>query len=133
MLWSSTSCVVIFAIFKQKVGLWKTINVAVSCQILRRLRRVILTSGVVLIHDKACPDKAVVTQQTPKKFKWDVSYHPTYSPDIATSDFHLFPELKNWLGGQSFQKNEQIQSNVKAHLTLLAGMFLEEGIGNLVR
>ncbi|GBL77480.1 hypothetical protein AVEN_41865-1 [Araneus ventricosus] len=31
--------------------------------------------------------------------------HSAYSPDLATSDFYLFPELKNWLGGQSYQKN----------------------------
>ncbi|GBL96523.1 hypothetical protein AVEN_207753-1 [Araneus ventricosus] len=50
---------------------------------------------------------------------------------LAPSDFQLLPELKNWLGGQSFQKNEEIQSKVKVHLTLLAATFFEEGIGNL--
>ncbi|GBM00062.1 hypothetical protein AVEN_214129-1 [Araneus ventricosus] len=62
-------------------------------------------------------NSAVVTQQVLDQFKCYVSGQPTYSPDIVTSDFHLFPELKNWLGGQSFQKNEEIQSNFKAHLT----------------
>ncbi|GBN54163.1 hypothetical protein AVEN_97691-1 [Araneus ventricosus] len=112
---------------QRKVGLWKKINVAVSCQYLRRLGRAILTFGVVLIHDNARPHSAVLTQQLLKQFKWDVSNHPTYIPDLATSDFHLFPEL-NWLEGQSFQTNEKIQSNVMAHLTSLAGMFF----GNLV-
>ncbi|GBN16127.1 hypothetical protein AVEN_176702-1 [Araneus ventricosus] len=60
-----------------------------------------------------------------------MSDHPAYSPDLATSDFHLFPELKNWLGGPRFQKNEEIQSKVRAHLTSLAVTFFEEGIGNL--
>ncbi|GBN28543.1 hypothetical protein AVEN_80322-1 [Araneus ventricosus] len=41
-----------------------------------------------------------------ERFKWDVSDHPPCSPDLATSDFHLFRELKNWLGGQSIQKKE---------------------------
>ncbi|GBN47342.1 hypothetical protein AVEN_187791-1 [Araneus ventricosus] len=36
---------------------------------------------------------AVVTQQLLEQFKWDVSDLPAYSPDFATSDFHLFPEL----------------------------------------
>ncbi|GBL74692.1 hypothetical protein AVEN_243576-1 [Araneus ventricosus] len=40
------------------------------------------------------PHSVVVTQQLLEQFKWDVSDHPAYSPDIATSDFHLFPELK---------------------------------------
>ncbi|GBL84809.1 hypothetical protein AVEN_93842-1 [Araneus ventricosus] len=53
------------------------------------------------------------------------------APDLATCDFHLFPELKNWLEVQSFQKNEDIQSSVKAHFTSLAETFFEKGIRNL--
>ncbi|GBM68052.1 hypothetical protein AVEN_222852-1, partial [Araneus ventricosus] len=95
-------------------------------------RRAILTSGVVLIHDNARPQNAVVTQQLLEQFKWNVSDHLANSPDLVTSDFHLFPELKNLVVGQCFQKNEKIQNNVKAHLASLAGTFFEEGIGNLV-
>ncbi|GBO28448.1 hypothetical protein AVEN_119765-1 [Araneus ventricosus] len=75
---------------------------------------------------------AVVTLQSLDKFKQDVSDHPLYSPDLASSDFHFFPELKNWLGGQNFQKNDSIQRKVKAHLTSLVATFFEEGIENLV-
>ncbi|GBN45803.1 hypothetical protein AVEN_77494-1 [Araneus ventricosus] len=91
------------------------------------LRRAIPTSGVILIHDNVHPHSAVVTQQLLEQFKWDVSDHPAYSPD-----FHLFHELKNWLGGQSVQKNKKVQSNVKAHLTSLAETLFEDGIRNLV-
>ncbi|GBN11997.1 hypothetical protein AVEN_138015-1 [Araneus ventricosus] len=41
-------------------------------------------------------------------------------------------KLKNWPKGQSFQKEEEIQINIKVHLTSLAATFFEEGIGNLV-
>ncbi|GBM21699.1 hypothetical protein AVEN_248520-1 [Araneus ventricosus] len=105
MLPPSVSCVVLFAFFKQKVDLWKTFNAAVSCQSIRRLRRAILTSGDVPINDNALPHKPVVTQQLLEQYKWDASDHPAYGPDKAASDFHLFPELKNWLGSQSLQKN----------------------------
>ncbi|GBM67740.1 hypothetical protein AVEN_29671-1 [Araneus ventricosus] len=91
-----------------------------------------MTSGVVFIHENSRLYNAVLTQQHLQQLKWDASDHPEYSPDLATSDFHLFPELKNKLGGQNFQKNEEIQSNVKAHLTSLAVTFFEEKIGNLV-
>ncbi|GBO28253.1 hypothetical protein AVEN_138735-1, partial [Araneus ventricosus] len=63
------------------------------------LRRAILTLGDVFIHDNTRPHNTVVTQQLLEQFKWDVSDHPTYSPDLATSDFHFFPVLKNYLGG----------------------------------
>ncbi|GBM07016.1 hypothetical protein AVEN_63462-1 [Araneus ventricosus] len=100
--------------------------------ILRRLRRVILTPGVVLIHDNTRPHSAVVTQQLLEQVKWDASDHPAYSPYLATSDFHLFPQLKNWPGSQRFQENEEFQYKGKAPLTSLAATFFEEGIGNLV-
>ncbi|GBM25953.1 Histone-lysine N-methyltransferase SETMAR [Araneus ventricosus] len=132
MLPPSGRCVMLFTFFKWKVRLWKAISAAISYQTLRRSRRAILTSGDVFIHDNARPHSAIVTQQLLEQFKWDVCDHPAYSPDLATSDFHLFPELKNSLGGQSFQKNEEIQSSIKAHLTSLAATFFEEGIGNLV-
>ncbi|GBM14705.1 hypothetical protein AVEN_71987-1 [Araneus ventricosus] len=77
--------------------------------------------------DNAHPHSSVVTQQLLEQFKWRASDHPACSPVLATSDFHLFPELKNWLGGHSFQKNEEIQSNVKAHLSSS-----KRGIGNLI-
>ncbi|GBO22877.1 hypothetical protein AVEN_149665-1, partial [Araneus ventricosus] len=55
-----------------------------------------------------------------------------FSPDLATSDFHLLPELKNCLEGPSLRKNEDIQCNVEAQLTTLAETFFEEGIEKLV-
>jgi histone-lysine N-methyltransferase SETMAR len=33
--------------------------------------------------------------------------HPPYSPDLALSDFFVFPQLKNALGGQRFLSNEE--------------------------
>ncbi|GBL80764.1 hypothetical protein AVEN_26209-1 [Araneus ventricosus] len=84
-----------------------------SCQILRRLRKAILTSGVVFIRDNARPHNAVVTQKFLEQIKCDIFDHPAYSPDLVTRDFHLFPQLKNWLRDQSFQKNEEIQNSAR--------------------
>ncbi|GBM00661.1 hypothetical protein AVEN_118012-1 [Araneus ventricosus] len=67
------------------------------------------------------------SRQLLEQFKWDICDHPAYKPDLETSDLNLFLELKQCLGGQSFQKYEDIQSNVKAHLTSLASTFSEEG------
>ncbi|GBN34459.1 hypothetical protein AVEN_68090-1 [Araneus ventricosus] len=102
MLPPSASCVVLLAFLKQKIGLWKIIYADIYFQTSRQLRRAILASGVVLIHDNACPHSAVETHEFLGQFKWDVSDHPSYSSDLATSDFHLFSEMKNCLGDQSF-------------------------------
>jgi hypothetical protein len=47
------------------------------------------------------------------------------------NDFYLFPELKNWLGVQSLQTNQEFQNNVQAHVTSLAAIFFDEGIEEL--
>ncbi|GBN24313.1 hypothetical protein AVEN_257046-1 [Araneus ventricosus] len=72
------------------------------------------------------------SRQLLEQLKWDVSDHPLYNPDLAMSNFHLFLELKNWLGGQSFQKKKELQSNIKAHLTSLPATFFEKRIRKLV-
>ncbi|GBO32474.1 hypothetical protein AVEN_182862-1 [Araneus ventricosus] len=99
---SLAKCELLSAIRFSKAESWFVEKDQFSCFLsdFTKLRRPILTSGVVLIHDNVRFHKNVVTQQLLKKFKWDVSYHPAYSPDLATSDFHLFLELKNWLADQ---------------------------------
>ncbi|GBM98740.1 hypothetical protein AVEN_108069-1 [Araneus ventricosus] len=107
---------------------WCMGNEQCNCgQTLRRLRRTILTSVIVLIQDKACSHSAVVTQQHLDQLKWEVFDHSACSPDLATSDFHLFPEMKNRLGGQRFQKNEGIQSKTKDPSHITGGKVLRRG------
>ncbi|GBM07651.1 hypothetical protein AVEN_228153-1 [Araneus ventricosus] len=105
---------------------------AVSCQTLRRLRRVILTSRVVLIHDSARPHNAVLTKQLLKQFTWDVSDHAAYSPDLAKSDFHLFSELRNGYEANTSRKMRRFKAMLRSITASLASTFFEEGIGNLV-
>jgi len=44
--------------------------------------------------------------------------HPSYSPDLAPSDFFLFPKLKMKLKGRRFQ-TEEIQAKSQAILNTL--------------
>jgi hypothetical protein len=36
--------------------------------------------------------------------------HPTHSPDLAPSNFHLFLHLKKHLAGQKYQKDEEVKN-----------------------
>lgn len=47
-----------------------------------------------------------------EKFCWDVFNHHPYSPNLAPSDFHFFPEVKTHLGGQRFAKNDELKIEV---------------------
>jgi len=42
--------------------------------------------------------------------------HPAYSPDLATSDFFLFPKIKEILKGRHFDDIDDIRSNTTAAL-----------------
>jgi histone-lysine N-methyltransferase SETMAR len=54
-----------------------------------------LTYGVVLLHDDECPHTAARTRALLEHFNWELSDHPSYSTDLAPSDYHLFTYLKN--------------------------------------
>jgi hypothetical protein len=54
--------------------------------------------------------------------------HPPYSPDLASSDYHLFTYLKNWLWSQRFNINEKLMECVKTWLNSQAADFFGTGI-----
>ncbi|KAJ8891597.1 hypothetical protein PR048_004125 [Dryococelus australis] len=90
-----------------------------------------LTLGVVLLHDNARLHSAAVTQQLQACFQWEVFDHTPYSPDLVLSDFHLFPALRKWLGGRSFNTNDELQDTVTTWLNRQAATFFAECIGKL--
>ncbi|GBN27296.1 hypothetical protein AVEN_155187-1 [Araneus ventricosus] len=99
MLPIRASWVALFAFFKQKVDLCKTVNASVSCQSLRRLANSHSDFWSCLHSRQRHPYSAIVTQKLLEEFKWKVSNHQAYSLDLPPSDFNLSPALKYWLGG----------------------------------
>ncbi|GFW19122.1 uncharacterized protein TNCV_254491 [Trichonephila clavipes] len=47
-----------------------------------------------------------------ERFRWEVSDHPPYSPDLAPSDFHPYEPLKKHLRGQHFKTNARVQQTI---------------------
>ncbi|UYV62910.1 hypothetical protein LAZ67_2002419 [Cordylochernes scorpioides] len=96
-----------------------TINSHRYCKTLKQLRRAIqnkrrgmLTKGVRFHHDNARPHTARQTTALIEEFEWELVSHPPYSPDVAPSDFHFFPELKKNLGGTQFQDDDELEEAV---------------------
>jgi hypothetical protein len=56
-----------------------------------------LTYGVlvVLLHDNVHLHTAVHTQALLEHFKRELFDHPSYSPHLTPSEYHLFTYLKN--------------------------------------
>jgi len=116
-----------------------TINSAVYCEMLKKLRRAIqnkrcdmLSATILWLHDNARLHSAAQTQDLITSFRWEQTDHPPYSPDLAPSDFHLFLHLKKFLGGKQFDDNDDLKDTVPKWLTLQAATFYEEGIQKLV-
>jgi len=54
-----------------------------------------VTKGVRFLHDNAPAHRALAIQKKLAYLGFQCLDHPPYSPDLAPSDYHLFPGLKN--------------------------------------
>ena len=58
--------------------------------------------------------------------------HPPYSPDLAPIDFHLFPKLKEFLGGRCFRSSKEMKDAIQQWLKGLVIEVCDEGIQKLI-
>ena len=117
----------------------KTINSAVYFETLKKLRRAIqnkrrgmLSATILLLHNNARPHSAAHTQDLVTSFKCEQMDHTPYSPDLSPSDYHLFLQLKKFLGSKRFDDDDDLKDAVQKWLTSQAAAFYEEGIQKLV-
>jgi len=66
--------------------------------ILKEKHRGKVTKGVLFLHDNAPAHQALPTQKKLAYLGFQCLDHPPHSPDLAPSDYHLFPGLKNLKG-----------------------------------
>ena len=59
--------------------------------------------------------------------------HPLYSPDLATSDYHLLPNMKKQLGDRVFADNEETNESVLNVLNGFETHSFKEGLKALVK
>ncbi|CAK9809133.1 Histone-lysine N-methyltransferase SETMAR [Anthophora quadrimaculata] len=62
---------------------------------------------------------------------YELLEHPPYSPDLAPSDFHLFPNLKKFLRGKRFSSNEKVIATANDYFEELPENHFREGINEL--
>ena len=62
--------------------------------ILKEKHRRKVTKKVLFLHDSAPAHQALATQKKLAYLGFQCLDHPPYSPDLAPSDYHLFPALK---------------------------------------
>ena len=61
---------------------------------------------VIFLHDNARPHIIKVVKKYLEMLKWDVLSHPSYSPDIAPSDYWLFRRMQQVTDSLLSQKSK---------------------------
>jgi histone-lysine N-methyltransferase SETMAR len=116
----------------------KTITGAYYAALLDRLvdelkkKRPHLAKKKVLFHDDNAPSH---TSNIGKAKKHELGFEsfdqPPYSPDLAPSDYYLFPNLKRWLCGKRFESNEEVEWETDAYFGRLDKSYYLKGIEKL--
>lgn len=113
----------------------KTINGEYYVKLLDKLDIIInekrpgLQKKKIIFHqDNARPHTALITMAKINELKYELLQHPPYSPDLAPSDFHLFPKFKIFLGGKRFSTTEEVHDAVNQYFGSLDENHFREGI-----
>jgi hypothetical protein len=71
-----------------------------------------MTHSVCLLPGNARAHNARTTQRLLQSFNSEVLDSLSHSPDIASSDLHLFLHLKKHVASQKFHENEEVKNKV---------------------
>ena len=85
----------------------------------------------MFLHDNAPAHRSLATQ---KKLAYLGSHcldHPPYSPDLASSDYHLFPGLKKQLKGRNFSSDAEVIAAEETSLDGQSSEFFLSGLQKL--
>ena len=98
-----------------------------------RLRRVRSEKVSIIHHDNARPHTSLDTRTTSDRLGLRTLPHPPYSPDLAPSDFFLFPKLKDYLKGNRYETDEDLKNAVLSWCRDKTTDFFADGIQQVVR
>jgi histone-lysine N-methyltransferase SETMAR len=93
--------------------------------------RIKLLKGILFLQDNVAPHKVAIMHQKLADLHFEVLQHLAYSPDLAPSDFCLFPNLKKCLKGRKVLKIEEATLAVDAWFAAQPKEFLFNGLKEL--
>ena len=83
----------------------------------------------VLFHqDNAACHKSIATMAKLHELHFELLLHPPYSPDLASSNYWLFANLKRMLQGKRFGSNEEVILETEAYFEAKDKSFNKKGI-----
>ena len=95
---------------------------------IKKKRRGKLSRGILLLQDNAPAHTAQLSVATANKCGFEILRHPPYSPDLAPSDFYLFPLMKETLRGKKFDNNTAVVNAVESFLETQKSEFYKIGL-----
>ena len=72
-----------------------------------------LSKGILLQQDNARVHTCKIALDAVERNGYELIPHPAYSPDLAPSDYFLFPNLKKDISGRHFRSNEEVVAAVE--------------------
>ena len=113
----------------------RTINGEYYAYLLYKLRDAIkekrrgkLTRGVLLLQDIAPAHTSKIGKAAAKDCGFELLPHPSYSTDLAPSDFYLFPNMKKQLRGKVHGSDDAIKDAVMDVLGSFDKTFFHNGL-----
>ena len=113
----------------------KTVTLSYYKDVLKKLktflakkRRRKLHTQILFHHDNAPTHSSRAVRALLREFRWEALPHPPYSPDLAPSDFFLFPKLKESFKGTRFGSLEEAKRQVITWCQRQPPEFHKEGI-----
>ena len=82
-------------------------------------------------HDNAPAYTSAIATAKLFYLRYEILPHPPYSPDLAPSDYFLFPNMKIWLGSKIFSSNEEIIAATNEYFEWFDKNYFLEGIKKL--
>ena len=79
---------------------------------IRKKRRGKLSKGILLQQDNARVHTCKIAMDAVERNRYELP-QPAYSPDLAPSDYFLFPNLKKYTRGRHFRSNEEVVAAVE--------------------
>ena len=81
--------------------------------VIREKRRGKLSKGILLQQDNTRVQTCKIAMDAVERNGYELIRHPAYSPDLAPSDYFLFPNLKKDIRGRHFRPNEEVVAVVE--------------------
>jgi len=101
----------------------QTINAEYYSSLLVQMKEILkekccgkVTKGVLFLHNNAPAHRALATQKKLAYLGFQCLDHPPYPPDLAPSDYHLFPRLTKQLKGCHFLSDMEVIAVVETWL-----------------